>query len=184
MYRSRTGLGLLFVAVLAAVLVPVCGTFSPSWAHEGPRAALSFGETPAGDSTVASAEAVDRAAPPKPTSDAGAGEAAALVAVLAAVWLLRRSPRRAIAVALILLLGVLAFETGLHSVHHGIDKRQLASCPLSGASSHLSAAGVGCVAYAGDISQEVGVAPSPEPAAPIARPLSAHHGRAPPAFTV
>jgi hypothetical protein len=170
---------------LIAVLVPVCGAFSPAWAHEGPSS-LAFGETPPFATGYAAppAEAVDRAAPPEPASDAGAGEGAALVAVLAAVWLVRRSPRRAIAVALILLLGLFAFETGLHSVHHGTDKRQLASCPLSGASSHLSAASVDCVAHAGDISQEVGLVPSSEPADPIARPLSAHRGRAPPAFTV
>ena len=55
---------------------------------------------------------------------------ALLAAGLAAVWLARRAPGAALAAVLIALLAVFAFENGLHSVHHGADKHQLASCPL------------------------------------------------------
>ncbi len=59
----------------------------------------------------------------------------ALVVTLALAG--RRSPRRAAALTLAVLLAMLAFETGLHSVHHLGDPE--AGCVLAATSAHLAA---------------------------------------------
>jgi hypothetical protein len=48
-------------------------------------------------------------------------------------------PRRALVVLLIVLLGVLAVENGVHSVHH-LGERQVAPCVVAAAASHLTLA--------------------------------------------
>jgi disulfide bond formation protein DsbB len=53
---------------------------------------------------------------------------------------LRARPRRALAVALILLLGGLAVEHGVHSVHHLHDQHEAAACVVAVAATHLAAA--------------------------------------------
>jgi hypothetical protein len=57
-----------------------------------------------------------------------------VAAALAAWW-----PRRAIALALVLLLGVLAFEAALHSTHHLGEVDQVAQCVVAGVAVQLSA---------------------------------------------
>jgi hypothetical protein len=94
----------------------------------------------------------------------------------------RRRSRRLVVVTLVLLLAVLAFENGLHSVHHGLEERLLASCPLAVASAHLSAT------PAEDNVTEVilsAVAAAPEHTQPQVslRALRAHQGRGPPSAT-
>src|SRR4026209_1982865 len=51
----------------------------------------------------------------------------------------RRHPRRALVLALGLLLAIFAFENGLHSVHHGFDAKQHGECTIAAASANLSA---------------------------------------------
>jgi hypothetical protein len=102
----------------------------------------------------------------------------AVVAMAAALaW---RRPRRAAALALVLMLAVFAFEDGLHSVHHGLDQTQASSCSVAMAGSHLSATLVDGSAP-DDVIPPV-VALSAETSAPdaIARPANPEHGRAPP----
>jgi fumarate reductase subunit D len=60
----------------------------------------------------------------------------ALALAAAAAWL---RPRRTVVVALVLLLGVFAFENALHSVHHGLDAKQHRECAIASASAHLAA---------------------------------------------
>lgn len=52
---------------------------------------------------------------------------------------LRPQPRRTLVVALILLLGVLAVEQGVHSVHH-LGGHEAAACVVAASANHLTAA--------------------------------------------
>ena len=52
--------------------------------------------------------------------------------------LTRPRPRRGLAVLLIVLLGILAVENGVHSVHH-FGERQVATCVVAAAAGHLAA---------------------------------------------
>ena len=64
-----------------------------------------------------------------------------LLAGLAAGLLLaltRLRPRRGLVVLLVVLLGVLAVENGVHSVHH-LGERQVAPCVVAAAAGHLVA---------------------------------------------
>jgi hypothetical protein len=85
---------------------------------------------------------------------------------------------------LVLLLAVLAFENGLHSVHHGLDERRLAGCPLGVASSHLSATPVEDIAAAELILAVVASAPELSQPDVDLRALPPQQGRAPPSATV
>src|SRR5581483_6066481 len=80
-------------------------------------------------------------------------------AALVAAW----RPRRALAVVLILVVGVLAFETGVHSTHH-IGRSATASCTVEGVAAQLSA---GVVQIALDVPpvplQQPRVAAAPAP---------------------
>ena len=92
----------------------------------------------------------------------------------------RRHPRRALVLALGLLLAIFAFENGLHSVHHGFDAKQYGECTIAAASAHLSAVSVEGLLEASVVL--IATAPTAEfdPAAPPARLLDPHQGRAPP----
>lgn len=91
-----------------------------------------------------------------------------------------RRPRRNLALALVLLLAILAFENGLHSVHHLNDQDRGESCAVASASQHVAGTEV-----EGSLTSDV-----PAPAEPIrvasvrvirsARSLGPHEGRAPP----
>jgi hypothetical protein len=92
----------------------------------------------------------------------------------------RRHPRRALVLALGLLLAIFAFEDGLHSVHHGFDAKQHGECTIAAASAHLSAVSVDGLLEASVVL--IATAPTAEfdPAAPPTRLLDPHQGRAPP----
>jgi hypothetical protein len=140
-----------------------------SWAHQDARA-----------SAVTAAASVTEG----PGLPGGTDGGALLFAALAAgIGFGLRRPRR-VAAGLVILLPVLAFEAGLHSVHHVGAPHQAAACAVGVATAHL----------AGNVVEVVTVdpiaAPSlhtalPAPSAPVAlhRP-SPHEGRAPPASTV
>ena len=49
-----------------------------------------------------------------------------------------RRPRRNLALALVLLLAIFAFENGLHSVHHLNDQDRGESCAVASASQHVA----------------------------------------------
>src|SRR5262245_50396441 len=128
---------------------------------------------------VASSGALVAAAPAAAELPTVIFAAALLVALLAP-----RRARRVIVVTLVVLLSVLAFENGLHSVHHGLDERRLPSCPLAAASSHLSATPVEDIAAAELILDVVAAAPERSQPDVAVRALSPHQGRAPPSATL
>ena len=89
-------------------------------------------------------------------------------------------PRRALVVALALLLCVFAFENALHSVHHGFDPRQQDECTVAVASAHLAAVQVDDIGLSSVVLPVIGRAEGAPPASTLARFLSPDQGRAPP----
>jgi peptidoglycan/LPS O-acetylase OafA/YrhL len=71
-------------------------------------------------------------------SDSPAPYVMAAVALAAALAFRRAAGRRALALALVALLTVVAFEVALHSVHHVGEADDGASCPVLTATAHLS----------------------------------------------
>jgi hypothetical protein len=106
----------------------------------------------------------------------------AIVAAAAALGWWR--PRRAAAVALVLLLAVFAFEDGLHSVHHGLDRTQASSCQVAAAGAHLHATPVDGAAPCDVILPVVILAVETSPSDPISPLASPEQGRAPPCSIV
>ena len=102
---------------------------------------------------------------------------AALAIVAAAAW---HSPRRVMVVALMLLLGVFAFENALHSVHHGLDGKQHEECATATASAHLAAVQVNGIVDAALVLRTAEAPADPVPTFALIRSLSPVQGRAPP----
>lgn len=134
MRRLLPGLPLLLAVVSLAVL----GAATPSWAHNGlaPRlsdaAAVQQADARAaadGASRPITLSVTPRPGIPWPVLFGG-------LAIAALGW---RRPRRVLVFAVVLLLAVFAFEDGLHSVHHLVDKSQLNKCAVAGAAAHLNA---------------------------------------------
>jgi MYXO-CTERM domain-containing protein len=102
------------------------------------------------------------------------------VLVLAMFTAVRRRPRAAISLAIVLCLAVFAFQSGVHSVHHLDDSAGRASCAIATAGAHMS----GAVADPG--TGEPSALASPERLVVELLPHvegrspAAHHGRAPP----
>jgi len=103
----------------------------------------------------------------------GAGTLAALA---------RRSRGHALAVGLVLVLGVFALESAIHSVHHLTDPEAQGTCPVLSASHHLSWGEMEAVADSGaPLLFESGAAPIRLAAAPRWSVHRPQQGRAPPA---
>jgi len=152
-------------ALLVALLWP-----TSSWAHQ----AVSAWVAPAPTTSV-----TDWSVLPGGTDRGGL----LLAALAAGIGLGLRRPRR-LAAGLVILLLMLAFEAGLHSVHHVSDPHQAAACAVGVATAHLAGQTVEVVTV------DPIAAPSfhdarPAPLAPVTlhRPAP-HEGRAPPTFAV
>lgn len=146
-------------------------------AFAGPAAAHAPAPTPAAslESTASTVGSVLNAASTPPAPAWYLPAALALTALTA--WY---RPRRAVAVTLVLLLCVFAFENALHSVHHGFDVQQQEACTVAAASAHLAAVQVDDPAMSSVVLHVVGRAAA-APAASIAtRFLGPDQGRAPP----
>jgi fumarate reductase subunit D len=102
------------------------------------------------------------------------------VALALAVLTAWYRPRRAVAVMLVLLLCVFAFENALHSVHHGFDPQQQEECTVAAASAHLAAVQVDDPALSSVVLHVVGRAAAAPAASVATRFLSPDQGRAPP----
>jgi hypothetical protein len=98
-----------------------------------------------------------------------------------AVWW---RPRRAVALSLILLLSVFAFESALHSVHHGLDSQQGDACVIAAAAAHVSAGLVDANFESEVLLRAAGTTPEHQSAGPAIRFLSPDQGRAPPSATL
>ena len=174
MLRSRLGLALILVL---AALVLLAGA-APSLAHTGSTGGpLDVCSAPSADgeatSALASPSLTAAPAPPGIPWPALAG-----TFILAALgW---RRPRRTLVFAMVLLLAVFAFEDGLHSVHHLLDKPRLAKCTVAAASAHLQATAIDDGGVTDVILPAPAVAMEAGQCAPVARFLRPSQGRAPP----
>ena len=173
MHPRRYGL-LLVVALVALGLLafPV-----PSWAHNGTEWLSDEIVTPKADTSPTSESSslfTLRAAPPSP-----ALSWPMLLGALILVAIGWPRSRRALALAIVLLLALFAFEDGIHSVHHLLDRSQ-AKCAVALAAAHLNAT----TADDGGVADVILPAPAvateiaqPDPVALFPSPV---HGRAPP----
>ncbi len=138
MSRPRAfALIVVLLAVFAALAIP-----TPAVAHPVTPIA-STPDLPTADVAVAPAPApADPRGPGRGPESAGMPMWVIVGVLLLAVTAARRSPRRALVLALVLLLTVFAFENALHSVHHGFDAAQYDECTIAAASAHLFAVSV------------------------------------------
>jgi hypothetical protein len=86
--------------------------------------------------------------------------------------------RRAVAVACMALLLLIAFESGVHSVHHLTDQPD-GQCVVASASAHTGGVAAATVAFDRPVEASTTVAVLPAPSA-TARPDAPDLGRAPP----
>ena len=178
----------LFVALLLTLTVlGMLGPSGPAWAHSpfepGAEVASEIAPGPTvsdrhGDGNDLPGRAL-AAAPEMP-----AVPWSALTIFAAAVALGWWRPRRATALALVLLLAVFAFEDGLHSVHHGMNQTRASSCPVAAAATHLHATPVDGVAPCDVTLPVVALTVETSPSDPIAYLASPEQGRAPPSSLV
>ncbi len=185
----------LHLTCLALIAAPALLLAAPAEAHRGVLSTPAPLIAPAADIDRAPAVVpapADRSlrAAPGALSEARAWAAApqllsvpwGLVAAASLCLLLAgvRRPRAAVALALVLLVGLLAFESGVHSVHHLGDPGRASGCVLAATSLNLSGLEVEPVALDGALAA---VGPPLLAVAPLhapARPESPHEGRAPP----
>ncbi len=178
----------LFVTLLLVLAVlGMLGPCGPAWAHSpfepGPEVASEIAPGPTGsDGRGDGGDLPGWALAAAPEMPAFPWPALAVVA--AAMTLGWWRPRRAAALALVLLLAVFAFEDGLHSVHHGADRAQSSSCPVAVAGAHLHATPVDGVAPCDVILPVVALAVETSLSDPIAALASPEQGRAPPCSLV
>jgi len=165
----------LVVTTLLLALAAL-GMPESSWAHAPiePEVAHGFAPSPDGRDGLDPRPALT----PAPVVTRLSWWTPVVLAMAAALaW---RRPRRAVALALVLVLAVFAFESGLHSVHHGLDQTQASSCSVAMAGSHLSATAVDDRAPDDVILPVVALSTETCAPDPIARPASPEQGRAPP----
>jgi hypothetical protein len=103
--------------------------------------------------------------------------------VIALLALGARRPRRALVLALMLLLAVFAFESGVHSVHHLAERDGGQHCAVASASQHVTGTEVPLVLVIDLLPQEQTLVVSGAPLVG-ARFHGPDQGRAPPALLV
>jgi hypothetical protein len=163
----RFSLDVVLVAALVAGAVVPAAAHRPPTGEPLPAAAIVV-PVPALTETLTSA--LPAPAPP------WAAIAVIAIAALAVAW----RPRRVIALTLVLVAGVLAFETGVHSAHHLGQADEAAQCVVAGMATQLNADLVGAAVDAAPADVlETALAALASPAV-AARPIAPDAGRAPP----
>jgi hypothetical protein len=102
----------------------------------------------------------------------------AFVAAMAAALILIARRRRALAIACTALLLLVAFESGVHSVHHLADQPD-SQCVVASASTHTGGVAVDTVAFGRPVETMMAIAITLT-ASPTTRPATPDLGRAPP----
>ena len=101
-----------------------------------------------------------------------------LVAAIAVAMTLIARRRRAVAGACLTLLLLVAFESGIHSVHHLTDQPD-GQCVVASATAHVGGIAVAIVAFGRPAEAMTAVAVTPSDS-PSVRPAAPDLGRAPP----
>jgi hypothetical protein len=143
---------ILSTAVLVVALVMSVAA-APAWAHD------------------------DSASPLDLAPASSVGDASLLVALGVVIGLGRR---RQIALALAVVLPLLGFEVGRHSVHHLDDQQKASQCVVASATTHLNGTPVDAPKPVAPIEYAPLPAPAPPDLAAPHRSLAPHEGRAPP----
>jgi hypothetical protein len=165
----------LTVFVVAALLA---GAAAPALAHR-PPAAPALPEAAGVVVPIAPLTEVLSSAAPVPAPP-WAAIALLAVAALAIAW----RPRRAVALALVLVVGVLAFETGVHSAHHLGKADEAARCAVAGLATQVNGDLVHTAFDAVPLDVlATGLPASGSPVA-VARAIAPDAGRAPPVLSV
>jgi hypothetical protein len=89
--------------------------------------------------------------------------------------------RRGLVVALALIVGVLAVESTIHSVHHLADEKDVSGCAVATVTAQVHGTTEQVPAHDLWLPTPVGAVLAPETERPGARPLRPDEGRAPPA---
>jgi len=175
MSANRT---IVFIGVLLAAVALVAAT-GPAMAHSSAPIIEPVPRTP----EASSAPEAPSPAPAvtAPADSAGFTPWIAAGALVVAGVALRRRPRRILVLCLALLLTLFAFENALHSVHHGLDPKQVDACTIAAASAHLSAVAVDAIVETSIVLAAAGHAAEPDLSTLPARWLGPDQGRAPPA---
>jgi hypothetical protein len=152
-------------AGLSLVVVAVLALSAPAWAHVDIPSVSDFAPPPASVETLSAGV---------PSMD-GLWLLVSAMAV-AGVALARR--RRAVALACTALLLLVAFEAGVHSVHHLADHLGT-QCVVASASAHTGGVAVDAVAFEAPVTLAAPVAVT-RTVAPVLRAVPPDLGRAPP----
>ena len=169
------------VLMLVLVAVVCLGSALPVWAHP----LGGFDGPPALEAEAA--PAIDQGVLP-PLVPAGAPDRGrllwlALLAGLMGLGLGSCRRPQVVALGLVLLLGLVAFEMGLHSVHHGADPLHAVTCVVAAASAHLAATAVDFLVAVDVMLPAVAAAPEIDPFGRLTSSLRPDQGRAPPSAT-
>lgn len=157
------------IPVVALLLAALALSSMPAAAHVGPEPTIQ----PL--SRDALATATWRAADP-----AAGVPWVAVLAMLGVMLAGARCPRRAVALGVVLILSVFAFENGVHSVHHLNDRVAGAACAVASATVHVSGTTVeecASLPMMPSSPERLGVDHQPSV---DAQSLAVRHGRAPP----
>src|ERR1700675_1239004 len=125
----------LFVFLAMSCLVV---SSAPVWGHPSVDALVApVGTTPVETISVAAAPA-----PAKQAWHPAPGPAPVSWIVLAAagatVFMVRRKTRRGLALAIVVIMAVFAFENGVHSVHHLDNHATGTTCAVASAAAHVA----------------------------------------------
>jgi hypothetical protein len=115
-----------------------------------------------------------------PAEARGPAPASLLLVVLAAVSAAGMVRRKRLALSLVLLLAVLGFEAGFHSVHHLDDPARAAECAVAVATAHLAGSLVDGVSAGPVALRALCPVVLALPAPVVLLPRAPHTGRAPP----
>jgi len=168
----------MVVLVAAMVLLAAAGSVA---AHPVAKAPAP---TPPPAVEVAVPQVAVLASPEVPASTGTLPLAVAGLLLLGiAVAITRCCPRRALALSLVLLFTIFAFEDALHSVHHGFDAQQADKCAIAAVSAHLAAVSVDSVVETAFILAITPTAAEPDFSPRPIRLLGPDQDRAPPVPT-
>jgi hypothetical protein len=162
--------------ILTLVGLLLLGTVTSAGAHVRP---VLLAEAPAIDMPEPAAPpGGPQLAAPAPPAPATLGLTVVLTLVLALGIV---APRRTLVTAIVLVLGVLTVETGVHSVHHLTDRQAAADCVVASATAHVHGATDVTAPDAIWLPTPLGIAPLLTVDRPAGRPSRPDAGRAPPA---
>lgn len=172
--RTATGTALLLAGAWLTAAAP------SAWAHTGSSTVptVSAVAPAALDGAAAVAPRIEFLTAATPTAVPLA--LAFLVLVIPA--LLLKAPRRVAASAVVVLLAIVAFETGVHAVHHLGDTHAASHCVVASVTPHLGGATQAPATWTPHLHVTADSVVVGDAGVLVARPLSPSPGRAPPAF--